>query len=148
MVYLLPIARAVAAVEMDTKQLNKNMETNHEQVKHLTSAEFKELVFNYEVEKEWKYKGTLPAIIDFYADWCGPCKTVAPILNELAAENSGKIIVYKVNTEDEQELAAVFGISSIPTILFVPMEGQPQGALGAMPKQKFENIINEVLLKN
>jgi thioredoxin 1 len=124
------------------------METNMNQVKHLTTSEFKELVFNYEVDKEWKYRGNLPAIIDFYADWCGPCKTVAPILEELAEENTGKIIVYKVNTEDERELAAVFGISSIPTILFVPMEGQPQGALGAMPKQKFENIINEVLLKN
>jgi len=124
------------------------METKIEQVKHLTSDEFKELVFNYEVDKEWKYRGSLPAIIDFYADWCGPCKTVAPILKELAEENSGKIVVYKVNTEEEQELAAVFGISSIPTILFVPMVGQPTGALGAMPKQKFENIINEVLLKN
>ena len=124
------------------------METKLEQVKHLTSAEFKELVFNYEVDKEWKYRGTLPAIIDFYADWCGPCKTVAPILKELAEENSGKIVVYKVNTEEERELASVFGISSIPTILFVPMEGQPQGALGAMPKQQFEKIISEVLIKN
>ena len=124
------------------------METKIEQVKHLTSAEFKELVFNYEVDKEWKYRGSLPAIIDFYADWCGPCKTVAPILKELAEENSGKIVVYKVNTEEEQELASVFGISSIPTILFVPMVGQPTGSLGAMPKHKFENIINEVLLKN
>ena len=124
------------------------METKLEQIKHLTSAEFKELVFNYEVDKEWKYRGTLPAIIDFYADWCGPCKTVAPILKELAEENSGKIVVYKVNTEEERELASVFGISSIPTILFVPLEGPPQGALGAMPKQKFEKIISEVLIKN
>ena len=124
------------------------METSVEQVRHLTSEEFKELVFNYETEKEWKYKGTLPAIIDFYADWCGPCKMVAPILKELAIENSGKIVVYKVNTEDEQELASVFGISSIPTILFVPMEGQPQGSLGALPKSQFEKIIKEVLLKN
>jgi thioredoxin 1 len=124
------------------------METLKNQIQHLTSADFKQLVFNYEVDKEWKYKGTLPAIIDFYADWCGPCKTVSPILEELALENSGKIVVYKVNTEDEHELASVFGISSIPTILFVPMEGQPQGSLGAMPKQKFEKIIQEVLLKN
>jgi thioredoxin 1 len=124
------------------------METLKEQVKHLTTEEFKQLVFNYETDTEWKYKGSLPAIIDFYADWCGPCKAVAPILNELAEENSGKIVVYKVNTEDERELASVFGISSIPTILFVPMEGQPQGSLGALPKQKFEKIIQEVLLKN
>jgi thioredoxin len=124
------------------------METDIDQVRHLSSAEFKELVFNYEADKEWKYRGTLPAIIDFYADWCGPCKMVAPILQELAVENSGKIVIYKVNTEEEHELAAVFGISSIPTILFVPMEGQPQGSLGALAKPKFEKIIKEVLLKN
>ena len=124
------------------------METKIDQVRQLTSEEFKELVYNYETEKEWKYKGSLPAIIDFYADWCGPCKMVAPVLKELAVENSGKIVVYKVNTEDEQELASVFGISSIPTILFVPMEGQPQGSLGALPKAQFEKIITEVLLKN
>jgi thioredoxin 1 len=124
------------------------METQNNQVKHLTSEEFKQLVFNYETDKEWKYKGSLPAIIDFYADWCGPCKMVAPILKELAEENSGKILVYKVNTETEHELASVFGISSIPTILFVPMVGQPQGSLGAIPKHKFEEIIHNILLKN
>jgi thioredoxin 1 len=124
------------------------METTKDQVKHLTTEEFKQLVFNYETEKEWKYKGSLPAIIDFYADWCGPCKMVAPILNELAEENSGKIVIYKVNTENERELASIFGISSIPTFLFVPMDGQPQGSLGAISKQKFEKIIQEVLLKN
>ena len=119
-----------------------------EQVVHLTTQEFKEKVFNYETEKEWKYEGTLPAIIDFYADWCAPCKMVAPILEDLARKYSGKIIVYKVNTENEQEVASVFGIKSIPTILFVPKEGQPQAAMGALPKPTFEKVINDVLLKN
>ena len=96
------------------------METIINQVVHLTTEDFKEKVFNYETGKEWKYEGNLPAIIDFYADWCSPCKMVAPILEDLAREYSGKIMVYKVNTENEQELASVFGIQSIPTFLFIP----------------------------
>ena len=124
------------------------METIEKNVVHLTTQEFKEKVFNYETSKEWKYAGTLPAIIDFYADWCGPCKIVAPILEDLAKEYQGKIMVYKVDTENEQELAAVFGIQSIPTLLFVPKEGQPQAAMGALPKQTFEKVINDILLKN
>lgn len=124
------------------------METTVNNVVYLTTKEFKEKVFNYETNKEWKYQGSLPAIIDFYADWCGPCKMVAPILQDLARDYAGKIIVYKVDTESEQELAAVFGISSIPTLLFVPTEGQPQAALGALPRQSFDQAINEVLLKN
>jgi thioredoxin 1 len=124
------------------------METIEKNVVHLTTQEFKEKVFNYETSKEWKYAGTLPAIIDFYADWCGPCKIVAPILEDLAKEYQGKIMVYKVDTENEQELAAVFGIQSIPTLLFIPKEGQPQAAMGALPKQTFEKVINDILLKN
>jgi thioredoxin 1 len=124
------------------------METELNQVVHLTTKEFKDKVFDYETNKEWKYEGTLPAIIDFYADWCGPCKIVAPLLEDLAREYAGQIMVYKVNTEDEQELASVFGIRSIPTLLFVPVEGQPQAAMGALPKQTFEKVIKEVLLKN
>jgi thioredoxin 1 len=124
------------------------METIINQVVHLTAQEFKEKVFNYETGKEWKYEGTLPAIIDFYADWCSPCKMVAPILEDLALEYSGKIMVYKVNTENEQELASVFGIQSIPTLLFIPTEGQPQAAMGALPRQTFEKVIQDVLLKN
>jgi thioredoxin 1 len=115
---------------------------------HLTTADFKEKVFNYETNKEWKYEGTLPAIVDFYADWCQPCKIVAPVLEDLAREYSGKIMVYKVNTEEEQELASVFGIQSIPTLIFIPKEGQPQAAMGALPKQTFEKVIKDVLLKN
>jgi thioredoxin len=124
------------------------MEATTNQVVHLTTQEFKEKVFNYENSQEWKYEGSLPAIIDFYADWCGPCKMVAPVLEELAKEYSGKLVVYKVDTENEQELAAVFGIQSIPTLLFIPKEGQPQAAMGALPKQTFEKVIKDVLLNN
>ncbi len=124
------------------------METTLKQTVHLTAADFKEKVFNYEVNKEWKYEGTLPAIVDFYADWCQPCKMVAPILEDLASEYAGKIMIYKVNTEEEQELASVFGIQSIPTLLFIPKEGKPQAAMGALPKQTFEKAIKDVLLKN
>jgi len=124
------------------------METAIKQTVHLTSDDFKEKVFNYETGKEWKYEGTLPAIIDFYADWCQPCKMVAPVLEELAREYAGQIMIYKVNTEEEQELASVFGIQSIPTILFIPKEGQPQAAMGALPKQTFEKAIKDILLKN
>jgi thioredoxin 1 len=124
------------------------METIINQVVHLTAQDFKEKVFNYETGKEWKYKGQLPAIVDFYADWCSPCKMVAPILEDLALEYSGKIMVYKVNTENEQELSSVFGIQSIPTLLFIPKEGQPQAAMGALPRQTFEKVIQDVLLKN
>jgi thioredoxin 1 len=124
------------------------METIIKEVVHLTAQDFKEKVFNYETGTEWKYEGTLPAIIDFYADWCSPCKMVAPVLEDLASEYSGKIIVYKVNTEAEHELASVFGIQSIPTLLFVPMEGQPQAAMGALPRHTFEKVIEDVLLKS
>ncbi len=124
------------------------METAVKQTVHLNAKDFKEKVFNYETNKEWKYEGTLPAIVDFYADWCQPCKMVAPVLEDLASEYAGKIMIYKVNTEEEQELASVFGIQSIPTLLFIPKEGQPQAAMGALPKQTFEKAIKDVLLKN
>jgi thioredoxin 1 len=124
------------------------METMIKEVVHLTAQEFKDKVFNYEKEIEWKYEGSLPAIVDFYADWCQPCKMVAPVLEELAREYAGKIVVYKVNTENEQELASVFGIQSIPTLLFIPKEGQPQAAMGALPRQTFEQVIKDILLKN
>jgi thioredoxin len=122
------------------------METMISNVVYLTTEEFKSKVFNYTVNKEWKYSGELPAIIDFYADWCGPCKMVAPILQEIAKDYQGKLIVYKVDTESERELASAFGISSIPTLLFVPMNGQPQAAMGALPRQSFEKAIKDVLL--
>ncbi len=114
-------------------------------LKHLTTQEFKEKVFNYEQNQEWKFEGDKPCLIDFYADWCSPCKMVAPILEELAKEYEGKLDIYKIDTEAEQELAAVFGIRSIPSLLFVPKEGQPQMAMGALPKETFIKAIDEVL---
>lgn len=115
---------------------------------HITKAEFLAKVANYEKNPtEWKYLGDKPCIIDFYANWCGPCKMIAPILEDLAKEYDGKIYIYKVNTEEEQELAGAFGIRSIPSILFCPMNGAPQMAQGAMPKDSFKQAINEVLLK-
>jgi len=112
---------------------------------HLTKAEFKSKVFDYEKNKEWKFNGDIPCIIDFYADWCAPCKMVAPILEDISEEYAGKLNVYKVNTEQEQELASVFGIRSIPSMLFVPKTGNPQMAVGALPKASLENAIREVL---
>lgn len=111
----------------------------------LTTEAFKQDIFDYTQEKEWKYKGTKPAIIDFYADWCGPCKMVAPVLEELAGEYKD-LTIYKVDTEVEQELAAVFGIQSIPTFLFIPMEGLPMLQAGALPKKAFQQVIAEHLL--
>lgn len=112
---------------------------------HLTKETFISKVFNYEAHKEWKFVGDKPCIIDFYADWCGPCKMVEPILEELAREYDGKIDIYKVDTEKESELASVFGIRSIPSLLFVPKDGQPQMAMGALPKETFEKAFKEVL---
>jgi thioredoxin len=114
-------------------------------MEHLTKDSFKQKVFNFEENQEWKFEGQRPAIIDFYADWCGPCKMVAPVLEELSGEYSGKVDIYKVNTEQEQELAAAFGIRSIPSILFIPMQGKPQMAMGAQPKEAFVRYINEIL---
>ena len=114
-------------------------------MEHLTKQTFFEKVFDYENNKDWKFEGELPCIIDFYADWCQPCRVVAPILEELASEYEGKINIYKVNTESETELAAAFGIRSIPSLLFIPMEGQPQMAMGALPKETFKQAIADVL---
>ncbi|MCK4361040.1 MAG: thioredoxin [Bacteroidales bacterium] len=117
-------------------------------MEHLTKQTFLEKVFNYEKNKEWKFEGKLPCLIDFYADWCAPCKIVAPILEELNEEYKGKINIYKVNTEQEQELAAAFGIRSIPSLLFCPANGQPQMAMGALPKESMKKTIENILLKN
>jgi thioredoxin 1 len=114
-------------------------------IEHLTKVTFLNKVFNYELNKEWKFEGEKPCIIDFYADWCGPCKSVAPVLEELAKDFDGKINVFKVDTEEEQELASVFGIRSIPSFLFVPAKGQPQMAMGALPKETFVKAFKDVL---
>ncbi|MBN1823431.1 MAG: thioredoxin [Endomicrobiales bacterium] len=114
-------------------------------MENLTKETFKTKVFNYETSKEWKFEGAKPAIVDFYADWCGPCKMVAPVLEQISREYEGKLDVYKVDTDREQELAGMFGISSIPTILFIPKDGKPRAAMGAMSKEGFTKCITEIL---
>ena len=113
-------------------------------MENLTVETFKEKVFDYAQNEEWSFKGKKPAVIDFYADWCGPCKTIAPILEELDIELED-VDFYKVNTEEQNELAATFGIQSIPSILFIPVEGMQQMALGALPKETFKEAIAQVL---
>ena len=112
----------------------------------LTAQMFKDEIFDYTAEKEWKYKGTIPAIIDFYADWCGPCKAVAPILEELSNDFDGKVNIYKVDTEVEQELSSVFQIRSIPSMLFIPMDKQPMMQAGALPKTALLEVIEKELI--
>lgn len=112
----------------------------------LTAEEFKNKVFDYTNKKEWEFAGDKPAIIDFYADWCGPCKMVAPVLEELSNEFEGKIDIYKVDTEAEQELSAAFGIRSIPSMLFIPMNEAPKMQAGALPKNALTEIIEKELL--
>jgi len=111
----------------------------------LTKEIFLQKVFNYEQNKEWQFEGELPCIIDFYADWCGPCKMVEPVLQELAQEYQGKLNIYRVDTDAQQELAAAFGIQSIPSLLFVPLNDKPQMAVGALPKNSIKKAMNEIL---
>jgi len=113
---------------------------------HLTKETFLQKVFNYEINKEWKFEGELPAIIDFWAPWCGPCRVVGPVIDELSTEYTGKVNFYKVNTEVEQELAAAFGIQSIPSLLFIPKNGAPKMAVGALPKTALKQAIEGELL--
>ncbi len=120
---------------------------NQGEVIVLNKADFLNKVYNYEKNQdEWVYEGDKPCIIDFYADWCGPCRQVAPILKQLAAEYKDQIIVYKVNVDNEKELAMAFGIQSIPTFLFIPKKGKPQLAMGAFPKETFVKQIETFLL--
>ncbi|MBE6263765.1 MAG: thioredoxin [Prevotella sp.] len=133
------------------KEISKSKiekETKKMEVKDLTLEEFKNSIMDYEANpKEWKYKGERPAIIDFYAVWCGPCKATAPILDSLATEYDGIVDFYKVDVDKQEELAAMFGIRSIPSLLFIPKDGQPQMQVGAMGRADLENAIKTILLK-
>jgi thioredoxin 1 len=122
----------------------KIFKKNLKMAEHLTKETFIEKIFDFENETEWKYKGERPAIIDFYADWCGPCKMVAPVIEQLSEEYKGLVDVYKIDTEDQQELASVFGIRSIPSLLFIPVGAQPQMAAGALPKDAFVNAFADI----
>lgn len=113
---------------------------------HLNKKTFLEKIFDYEKNQEWKYEGELPALIDFWAPWCGPCRMVAPILDELSETYKGKVNIYKINTDEEQELGSAFGIRSIPSLLFIPKEGQPKMAVGALPKEALIEAIEKELL--
>jgi thioredoxin 1 len=113
---------------------------------NLTKQSFVEKVFDFEKNSDWKYTGELPCVIDFWAPWCGPCRAVGPVIEELSKEYAGKVNFYKINTDEEQELAGAFGIRSIPSLLFVPMTGQPKMAVGALPKNTLKEAINKELL--
>ena len=119
-----------------------------EDVIYITTAQFRERIFDYKTSKEWKYKGDKPCVIDFYTTWCGPCKRLAPIMEELSQKYKGQVVFYKADTERETELAMVFGINSIPQVLYIPVKGKPMILKGLYPKENMIQIIDEFLLKN
>lgn len=136
--------------QADDKPLIENGESdNSDDIKpeYLTYETFKEKVWDFEANpQDWTYKGDVPCVIDFYADWCKPCKMVAPIMDKLAKEYDGKVKIYKIDTDKEKKLAGVFGIRSIPTVLFVPQEGRPSMQAGALPEAEYKRIIEETVI--
>ena len=139
------IAIAILAFGFTANAQEKKEESN---VKHLTYSEFLKKVWDFEKNPNtFIYKGELPAIIDFYADWCGPCRRVAPIMEKLAEEYDGKLLVYKVNTDQERGLSAAFQVKSIPMVLFIPLEGQPMMQVGALPEEGYRKVVEEQLIK-
>ncbi|GAB4278318.1 MAG: thioredoxin [Marinilabiliales bacterium] len=145
LIFSMSYSQNVSALQAFSSAITPDEKKETPKIIYLDREKFKKMIFNYETEKEWKYLGGKPAIIDFYADWCGPCRMVAPTLEELQKEYGNKIQIYKVNTQYEQELAAIFGITGIPAFLFIPVEGTPTMGTGAMPKQAFEEYINKIL---
>ena len=140
---LIALALVVGCITVNAQETKEESK-----VKHLTYNEFLRKVWDFEKDPNtFKYKGKLPAIVDFYADWCGPCRRVAPIMEKLAEEYDGKLLIYKVNTQNETALANAFQIRSIPTVLFIPVEGQPMIQVGALPEEGFRQVIEEKLLK-
>ena len=145
---LLMTAMLLTAPRINAQNDNGNTANKGGEVIILTKKDFLEKIYNYEKNKDrFVYEGTLPCIVDFYTDWCGPCKVVDPILKDLAKEYKGKIMVYKINIDKERALASAFGIQSIPTYFFIPAKGEPQVSMGAMPRESFVKVIKTILLK-
>ena len=144
---LLFFLASAVIIALSTKAQSVSSDSNGKVI-HIGKTEFVEKIYDYEKNPDkWIYNGNKPAIIDFYADWCGPCRMLSPTLESLANKYKDKIIIYKVNTDKERELAAAFGITSLPTLLFIPMNKMPQVAQGALPKEDLEKAINDFLLK-
>ena len=139
------IALVVMVTAMTANAQEKKAESK---VQHLTYKEFLKKVWDFEKDPStWKYKGKLPAVVDFYADWCGPCRRIAPIMEKFAEEYEGKLLVYKINVSEEKDLASVFQVSSIPMVLFIPVEGMPMKQVGALPEAGYRETIEEFLIK-
>lgn len=144
---LLFFLASAVIIALSTKAQSVSSDSNGKVI-HIGKTEFVEKIYDYEKNPDkWNYNGKKPAIVDFYADWCGPCRMLSPTLESLAHKYKDKIIIYKVNTDKERELAAAFGITSLPTLLFIPMDKMPQVAQGALPKEDLEKAINDFLLK-
>lgn len=144
---LLFFLASTVIIALSTKAQSVSSDSNGKVI-HIGKTEFVEKIYDYEKNPDkWIYNGKKPAIVDFYADWCGPCRMLSPTLESLAQKYKDKIIIYKVNTDKERELAAAFGITSLPTLLFIPMDKMPQVAQGALPKEDLEKEINDFLLK-